>query len=50
MITIFLDEQYLKEHYTIKEGHGYTSQENYRIKHTEVIYSFQILFIKILVI
>ncbi|XP_026489307.1 uncharacterized protein LOC113395821 [Vanessa tameamea] len=30
------DEQYLKEHYTIKEGHGYTSQENYRIKHTEV--------------
>ncbi|CAH0726229.1 unnamed protein product, partial [Brenthis ino] len=30
------DEQYLKEHYTIKEGHGYTNQENYRIKHTEV--------------
>ncbi|XP_023946448.1 uncharacterized protein LOC112051869 [Bicyclus anynana] len=30
------DEQYLKEHYTIKEGHGYTNQENYRVKHTEV--------------
>ncbi|XP_034841452.1 uncharacterized protein [Maniola hyperantus] len=30
------DEQYLKDHYTIKEGQGYTSQENYRLKHTEV--------------
>ncbi|XP_041988602.1 uncharacterized protein LOC121739997 [Aricia agestis] len=31
------DEQYLKESYTIKEGHGYTNQESYRSsKHTEV--------------
>ncbi|OWR42724.1 hypothetical protein KGM_210933 [Danaus plexippus plexippus] len=30
------DEQYLKEHYTIKEGHGYAGRENYRIKTTEV--------------
>ncbi|XP_038207547.1 uncharacterized protein LOC119829226 [Zerene cesonia] len=30
------DEQYLKENYTIKEGHSYTCQDSYRIKHTEV--------------
>ncbi|XP_028168995.1 uncharacterized protein LOC135087519 [Ostrinia nubilalis] len=30
------DEQYLKENYAIKENHAYTSQENYRMKHTEV--------------
>ncbi|XP_045512860.1 uncharacterized protein LOC123707107 [Pieris brassicae] len=30
------DEQYLKENYTIKEGHSYTCHESYRVKHTEV--------------
>ncbi|CAH2237345.1 jg22260, partial [Pararge aegeria aegeria] len=30
---MLLDEQYLKEHYTIKEGHGYSGQDSYRLKH-----------------
>ncbi|XP_072937185.1 uncharacterized protein [Epargyreus clarus] len=31
------DEQYLKENYTIKEGHGYNNPESFRVsKHTEV--------------
>ncbi|XP_060800624.1 uncharacterized protein LOC106132193 isoform X2 [Amyelois transitella] len=34
--VIFADEQYLKESYSIKENQAYTSQENYRMKHTEV--------------
>ncbi|CAK1544293.1 unnamed protein product [Leptosia nina] len=36
MWHLFSDEQYLKENYTLKEGHSYTCQESYRIKHTEV--------------
>ncbi|XP_028043934.1 uncharacterized protein LOC114253303 isoform X2 [Bombyx mandarina] len=31
-----LDEQYLKENYTIKENHAYSNQDNYRMKHAEV--------------
>lgn len=30
------DEQYLKDHYGIKENHVYSSQDNYRMKHAEV--------------